>query len=236
MRVGTERRGIDLDHRQPPVAAASGGLRHEGNPGQVPQPPPIAVENLPAADNPFFQRFELAPPDARQDVAHPVVEADFHVFVPRRRLARLLGQLAGMVDQFLVARRQHASARRRDDLVSVERVGRRPRAGPGMAPAAARTNGLRRVANHRNAMAIANGFDPRQIARLAVQVGRDHRFGRFAAPRGVFEGLLQQRRIHVPARLVAIDERQRRPLERRGRHAADEGQRGSHHFIPGAQL
>ena len=67
-----------------------------------------------------FQNLELAPADAGEDVTQAIIVTDFAVLVMGRGVARLGGQLAGVVRQRPVVGDKHAAARRGDDCVAVE--------------------------------------------------------------------------------------------------------------------
>ena len=75
--------GVDQNNRQPTVAAAIGGLGHEGDAGEVAEEFLVGGENLAFALDALVEDAQLATSDRGHDVAHPVIVAYLGVFVVR---------------------------------------------------------------------------------------------------------------------------------------------------------
>ena len=108
------------DAREPTCAAAPCCFGHQADAGQVADLIGVELEDLLFAAHPIIQDAQLPATDGGEDVAQPVVGADLRVLVVRRGIARLGGELAGVVNQRFVGRDQHAAAGGGDDLVAVE--------------------------------------------------------------------------------------------------------------------
>ncbi len=104
------------------------------------------------------------------------------------------------------ARDEHAAATGRHHLVAVERERPDRTEAPSGAPPVGRPDRLRRILNHRHAVAIAGGEDGVPVSALAEQVHPDHGGREPATVCSVTQLLLEQLGVEVPARCLAVDE------------------------------
>ena len=119
--------------------------------------------------------FELCKSDGGEDVAHAVVVADLLVLIPRERLAALLAALTRTIRDALVIRQQRTAARRRYDLVAVER--KNPDFPGASRPAAIARSAyrLRRIADQHRAIFLAQRRNFPVVAATPIQINRhDH--------------------------------------------------------------
>ena len=166
------------------------------------------------------QHLHLPAPNARADVAHAVVVADFLVLVPRRVLARLRGELQCVLRLIRRPAQQHTAAGGGNDLVAIEGQASELAEGAALLSVVCGTKRLGCVLDQGNVMLAADGGDLVQLGRVAVQVDNDHGFGRTIQ----FKGAAQSGRIHVPRLPLGVDEHRLRAAVGHGIGGGGEGQ------------
>ena len=171
---------VDQHGRQPPVRPRPRRLAERRHAVHALEGLRIGDGRRALAVEEVLELLELRDPDRRLQIRQPVVEADLVVDPLERIAARLRGERAHPRGHLRVARQHHAAAAGRDDLVAVERqaAGRAVDADP-PAPVegAERLGG---VLHHGQRLARADLEQRIEVARVAVEVHRQH--GAHAAP------------------------------------------------------
>ena len=166
------------------------------------------------------QHLHLPAPNARADVAHAVVVADFLVLIPRRVLARLRGELQCVLRLILRPAQQHPAARGGDDLIAIEGKSAEVTKGAALLPIVCRTQRLCCVLDQGNIMLAANSGNFVQLRGVAVQVNDDHRLGRAVQRKGA----AQSGGVHIPRLPLRVDKHRLRAAVGHGIGGGRKGQ------------
>jgi len=176
---------------------------------------------------------QLAAPHRREQIAHPIVVADFRVLVMRCRIPRLRREFQRMLQQLGILRDQHPTPGGGDDLVAVEREEPGPPQGARLPPLVRRAERFSRVFDDGNVVLGADVENGIHVGALAVQVHHDDRFGEPPLLCRGGERLRQELGIHVPRRPLAVDEDGTRAEVANGIDGSGEGQRADEDVVTG---
>jgi len=83
---------IDGDAGQPEVSGAVGRQRHEFDPGKRGERGAVVLKVAPSLRDAFGEGTELATPDGREHIAHPLIKTERRVLIMRGRITSLLLQ------------------------------------------------------------------------------------------------------------------------------------------------
>ncbi len=224
--------GLDRQAGQPAGRLMTRRLGHEVEARVSGQGPPVIGVVAPPPGNAIGQDLQLAASHGRQQVAHPVVVTDLRMLVVGCRIAGLGGQKTGPAAQFGILGDQHPAAAGRDDLVAVQRKAAHPAETARRPAAVDGPQGLGRILDQRHLVLLAEGFDPRVIGALTVQVHHQHRFGQPPPPGTDRQLFGQQLRVQVPGRPLAVQEHGRGTRISNRVGGGGKGQRRRQHLIP----
>src|ERR1700686_1690789 len=112
--------GIQRACAEPACGVTPFRFRHPANRFYIGQPFLIAEKNGAPRQYALGQHFNLPAADAGENVAHSIIEADLRMFVVLSRISRLSREKSGFLYGIRVIRYEHAAARGRYYLVSVE--------------------------------------------------------------------------------------------------------------------
>ncbi len=172
---------------------------------------------------------ELADADRGADVVDPVVETKSGVLEPAPRVgAALVTEASQQAPLALGVRRDHPALARRDLLVRVEGEHRRRPLRADRLTLVARAEGLAGVLDQRDPVCVADGAELVQLARVAVDVDRDHR------ARALGDGRLDRGGREVQRPRIDVREHRRRSLVDRAVRRRDEGVRRRDDLVPRA--
>src|SRR5205814_9247315 len=96
------------------------GLRHRVDAREVGKCFMVAEGYRAPLSHSLVEHPQLPAADAREDVAHSIIVSELAMLVSEAWVPRLLRPESGFIDPRSVPRDEHASARRRNDLVAVE--------------------------------------------------------------------------------------------------------------------
>lgn len=227
--------GVDGDRVEPVVAVvASGGVAVDLDAFDPVEQFAVEVIHMPVVCDVLLEHRHLTAADARADVGHAVVVADFLVLVVRV----CLSGLGGVEHDFLLALHvradQRAAAGGGDHLVAVEREYAEAAESAADLSVEAAPEALGRVFDDGDAVFFADGEDFIDSSGHAIQINRNDGLG---LPSGFCYSVLnrsfQQFRVHVPGIRFRIHE------DRCGSEVADrvggcaEGEALDQHFVAG---
>ena len=149
---------------------------------------------------------QLAPDDARNDVAHAVVVADLLMLIPGSSLPALGGPLADLVGILLAVSQEHTTGAAGDDLVAVEGdaviVAQGPRFDPLAVQPVLGAEGFCRIFHDQGTMLVTDGLDLLRLAGGAIEMCHHHQSSVWIK----LESFLQRLRAHVPGVIFRVDE------------------------------
>jgi hypothetical protein len=128
------------------------------------------------------------------------------VLVVRGRITSLRRQLACLRNALGIVRNQHPTPRGGEDLVAVEGVESRPAQGAGSPAFVGRPQRLGGVLDQGHLIAIADRQDRIKVGALPVEMDHDHGFGQSASAGALLHRGIQQFRVHVPGKRLAVNE------------------------------
>ena len=207
------------------------GLGHQLDAAHVREGMLVAERVRAARLDPRLEDLELPATDAREHVAHAVVETDLAMLVPGDGLTGLRRPEARLIDPGAVTGDEHSAARRRDDLVPVEGEDADRRAHADLAPTIVRPERLRSVLQDRDVVARAHFLEAIEVGALPVEVHDDDRLRKLATPGAVRERFREEVGVDVPAARLAVDEDRPGSLVRDRIRGGGEGQRRANHIV-----
>ena len=227
---------FDEEATQPVCVEAVGGLGHERDAGDAGKGIAIAEGDSPALADTQIEDFELAAPDAGEDVAHTVVVPEFGVFVGEAGVAGLLRPEARLVHPGLVSGDEHSAACGGDDLVSVEGVDADVAERSGRLTLVERAYRFGGIFDHGDSVLGAGVEDWIHIGALAIEVDHHQRLGEAIHRRPLPQGARQDIGIQVPGGPAAIHKDRHAALVDDGVGCGSEGERRTEHFIASAEV
>ena len=195
--------------------------------GQVGKTGPVPLVDRLLLSDVLVEMRQLAPDDARDDVAHAVVVADLLMLIPGGGLPALGGPLAGLVGILLAVSQEHTTGAAGDDLVAIEGdaviVAQGPRFDPLAVQPVLGPEGFRRVFHDQGAMLVTDGLDLLRLAGSAIEMSHHHQPG----IRIKLKSFLQRLRTHVPGVILRVDKHRFSVLIGNGVDAGVEGHIGA---------
>ena len=145
-------------------------LRHKNDTRQIGERVAVSEGYGPALLDAQIEDFELTPSDAREDVAHAVVVAEFRMLIRESGIACLLGPEACFFDPGSIAGHEHSAAGGCDDLVPVEGEYADVAKCSGGPISVCRAESFGGVFEHRHVIAAAECQDRVHIGALPIEV------------------------------------------------------------------
>ena len=219
-------------HR-PPGGLLDIRLGHEGHARCAGERSAVGGPDRTSASDAARELCDLRASEGREQVRQAVVEPDVLVFVVQDRLARLGGQVTDPCGESRIIGDEGPPARRRHDLVAVERQRCRDALRSGGPTSVGGTERLRRIDEDRNAVAVGDRCQSIVVRAAPVEVDRhDRRWRSLTVTDTSLELLLDQIDIDGP-RVVAVDEHGRGTGVHDGVGRRHERERRHEHVVTG---